>query len=79
MSFESELNKSGVNIQEQEALDNKWYERFKSGGAFHAYEYFTGDKEIRQQQKNDFLSEKSENPELDYPVLENFDFEGKEK
>lgn len=57
-----------------EALDDKWYERFKEVGSFQAYEYLIGNKEKRDAQKRDFLDREIENPALDYPELEKIDF-----
>lgn len=61
------------------ALDDMWYKRFKSAGAFQDYEYLTGKKEAREEQKRKFLAGEVENPALDYPELENFDFDQKEQ
>jgi hypothetical protein len=60
------------------ALDDLWYKRFKRVGAFMDFEYLSGDKDHRNEQKNKFLSGEAENPDLDYPDLENFDFDDKE-
>jgi len=61
------------------ALDDLWYKPFKSIGAFQDYEYLTGKKELRDEQKRKFLTGEVENPTLDYPELENFNFDQKEQ
>lgn len=61
-----------------ESLDDAWYEKFKTFAAFQDYEYLSGNKEARELEKQKFLSGKSENPNLDYPELENFNFKEKE-
>ena len=61
------------------AFDDMWYKRFKSVGAFMDFEYLSGKKEIRSQQKNKFLSGEIEHPSLDFPDLGNFDFDQKEQ
>ncbi|MDD5489080.1 MAG: DUF1704 domain-containing protein [Candidatus Moranbacteria bacterium] len=43
------------------------------------FEYLSGKKEIRSEQKNKFLSGEIENPSLDLPDLENFGFDQKEQ
>jgi hypothetical protein len=60
------------------AFDDLWYKRFKSIGAFQDYEYLTGKKEYRDEQKRKFLSGEVEDPHLDYPELDKFDFDQKE-
>ncbi|MCX6766914.1 MAG: DUF1704 domain-containing protein [Candidatus Moranbacteria bacterium] len=61
------------------AFDDLWYKSFKSVGAFQDYEYLTSKKDFREDQKNKFLSGEIENPTLDYPELENFDFDQREQ
>ncbi|MFA5926110.1 MAG: tyrosine/phenylalanine carboxypeptidase domain-containing protein [Parcubacteria group bacterium] len=61
------------------ALDDLWYKRFKSVGAFQDFEYLTGKKEIREEQKKGFFAGEIENPTLDYPELDNFDYDQKEQ
>lgn len=61
------------------ALDDLWYKSFKSVGAFQDYEYLTGKEKHREEQKNKFLADEIRNPTLDYPELENFDFNQKEQ
>lgn len=65
--------------ENQEALDDKWYDQFGKVGAFQDYEYLTGDKKYREDQKSKFLEGEIENPVLDYPDLEKFDFTEKEQ
>lgn len=55
---------------EAEALDDKWFSRFEEIGTFQAYEYFNGDSNIRNAQKESFLNGEIENPDLDYPLLD---------
>lgn len=55
---------------ETESLDAKWYSRFEEIGSFQAYEYFNGDSNIRNAQKESFLNGEIENPDLDYPLLD---------
>ena len=52
------------------ALDRRWYPRFEEIGAFQAYEYLDGDSTARAKEKEAFLSDGKENPDLDYPRLE---------
>ncbi len=59
-----------MGIKPKEQLDTQWYERFEKFGAFQAYEYLDGDKKIREEQKNKFLSGEIENPALDYPKID---------
>ncbi|MEX0924683.1 MAG: tyrosine/phenylalanine carboxypeptidase domain-containing protein [Candidatus Paceibacterota bacterium] len=61
-----------------EQLDDKWYERFQET-CFDDYEYLHGDSEKREHEKERFLSVGEGNPTLDYPKLEDFDFEGREQ
>lgn len=53
----------------EEALDKQWYSQFEKIGSFQAYEYFDGDKQKREGEKQAFLAGEKENPELDYPLL----------
>jgi hypothetical protein len=64
---------------EQKSLDDAWYERFKTIGAFSDYEYLTGTREHRENQKENFIKGAIENPQLDYPELKNFNFAEKER
>lgn len=61
-----------------ESLDDKWYEKFKDIAAFQDYEYLTGSKEYRDEQKRKFLGGEIENPQLDYPELDRLNFTQKE-
>jgi hypothetical protein len=54
---------------QKEAIDSRWYGRFKKIGSFQAYEYLDGDREYREAQRLGFLSGQIENPELDYPKI----------
>jgi len=51
-------------------IDNLWYERFQPIGSFQAYEYLDGNKQYREQQKQEFLNGHIENPTLDYPKID---------
>jgi len=51
------------------SLDSAWYPRFETVGSFQAYEYLDGNKQYREDQKNKFLSGEIQNPNLDYPQL----------
>jgi hypothetical protein len=62
-----------------DSLDDVWYEKFKEVGAFADFEYLSGNKNIREVEKQKFLKNEVENPELDYPGLEKFNFEDREK
>ena len=77
MNFDKPLVEK--NIPQKETLDDKWYEKFEKLGAFQDYEYLSGNKEIRNIEKQKFLTGEVENPTLDYPELEKFDFAEKEK
>jgi len=78
MNFEHKNAVSSIE-NKSEVLDDKWYDRFKEAGAFQDFEYLTGDKKYREEQKDKFLKGEIENPTLDYPELEKFDFAGKEQ
>jgi hypothetical protein len=67
-----------ASLEEKEALDARWYERFEKIGSFQDFEYLEGEKKYRSEQKKEFLGEKIRNPKLDYPKLKKFDFETKE-
>lgn len=64
---------------EKEALDDQWYDRFKEAAAFQDYEYLAGNKEAGEKQKEKFLNGELENPTLDYPELDRFDFDNREQ
>lgn len=75
MSYESPEQKIG---SPETTLDDRWYNRFKEVGAFEDYEFLGGDKKKREEQQRKFLTGETENPKLDYPKLETFDFNGRE-
>lgn len=51
------------------SVDSAVFELFKTSGSFEGYEYFEGNKALRENQKKLFLSGEIENPTLDYPRL----------
>ena len=61
-----------------ESLDDVWYERLKNLAAFMDFEYLSGNKEVRELEKQKFLSNKVKNPSLDYPEIEKMNFAQKE-
>lgn len=77
MSFELSANKDQK--KEKQAFDEQWYDKFEKIGSFQDFEYLEGDKRCREQQKNQFLNEQIRNPDLDYPKLEKFDLESRER
>ena len=78
MSFEFSGNHISENKKESKPFDEQWYERFEKIGEFKIIGMFNGDKDWRENQKF-YLNQKIENPKLDYPELENFDFNKKEE
>ncbi len=62
----------------QQPLDAQWYDRFHENAAFQAYEYLIGNKEERTRQKERFINGDVDAPTLDYPRLDEFDFDGYE-
>jgi len=58
----------------ERALDEKWFDRLHEV-FFEDYEKLSGNKENRELEKAAFLSGVSENPNLDYPLLETFPYE----
>ena len=54
MGFEFQ-NVAAPSEKGKEILDDEWYERFREVGAFQDFEYLTGNKEFREDQKNKFL------------------------
>ena len=67
-----------MEIQEGEyrkTLDFKWAQRLEKVGKLEAFDYLSGDNKYREEQKELFLSDKINNPVLDYPKLnlENLD------
>lgn len=75
MPFEYNIEST---LPEKKSLDDAWYGHFQEIAAFQDYEYLNGDKKFREEQKEKFLLGEVENPQLDYPALETFDFSGKE-
>ena len=67
------------NSAQEKFLDDSWYEKFKEIGAFQDFEFLTGEKNYREQQKDSFFSGEIENPSLDYPELNKVNFDQKEK
>lgn len=76
MSFEF---KQPVVGEKKEALDDRWYERFNTCGSFEDYDYLNGDRIARENQKDEFIQGKCENPSLDYPDLNKLDIAQKEQ
>ncbi|MBT4153497.1 MAG: DUF1704 domain-containing protein [Candidatus Magasanikbacteria bacterium] len=68
----------GMRRREQEPLDAQWYGRFEGAGSFQAYEYFSGDREARAEQKRAFMDGEIDAPALDYPKLNMGDLQTKE-
>lgn len=64
--FEEHKNRNS----EAEALDEQWFSRFEKYGSFEAYTYFDDSKEVRQKEKDSFLSGENENPTLEYPTID---------
>ncbi len=62
----------------ERAFDEKWYSRLEEL-YFEDYTKLEGDKSIRQIEKTSFLNRVSDNPDLDYPDLFTFDFDGREQ
>jgi hypothetical protein len=63
----------------QKHLDDAWFEEYQKNALFGEISLLNGSAEYRKQQKEEFLSGKVENPTLDYPKLEVFDFNQKEQ
>jgi len=65
----------------QKAIDEEYFEKFTDGGlgSFESYSYLGGDIDFREKQKDLFLKKEVRNPTLDYPFLNEFDFEGKKE
>jgi hypothetical protein len=61
-----------------EQLDARWFNRI-SDEFFEDYEKLSGNGTYREEQKRAFLAGEIEVPALDYPELENFDFDKKEQ
>lgn len=62
-------------IPQKESLDTRWYTRFETLGSFQDYEQLTGEGDNRENQKKKLIAGEIENPTLDYPELEKFNFE----
>jgi hypothetical protein len=62
----------------REALDSRWYKRFEAL-TFETYAKFEGSAEWRRVQRESFLKGEIDNPVLDYPELERFEIEEREK
>lgn len=60
-----------------EKLDARWFKRFEDT-IFDDYEKLSGKAEVREAEKKRFLDGAVENPTLDYPELETFDFNERE-
>lgn len=58
-------------------LDRQWFERLREL-TFSDFELLDGDGEVREASKQQFLAGEIDNPRLDYPKLERFDFAGRE-
>lgn len=65
--------------KEQMHLDDVWYQEYQKAADFEELGLLNGSAEFRKQQKEDFLNGKIENPTLDYPKLETFDFAEKDR
>jgi hypothetical protein len=59
-----------------EQLDAQWFSRLRDE-IFEDYEKLSGNGAYREEQKRAFLAGEIEVPVLDYPELENFDFDRK--
>jgi hypothetical protein len=75
MNFEAYQNKQET---KKEALDDDWGRRIVELGSFNDFEYLEGDKNSREQEKAAFLRGDVTEPNLDYPKLQDFDFQQKE-
>lgn len=64
------MEKLESQITNPEPFDVSWYKRFLTIGSFQAYEYLDGDKAYRDEQKRGFVSGEIENPNLDYPKID---------
>jgi hypothetical protein len=73
------LEKPTTATLEQEHLDDAWFQEYQNACTFEELDLMTGSGESRKKQKEDFLNGNIENPTLDYPKLETFDFESKEQ
>lgn len=73
------LEKPSAAIPEQKHIDDIWFQEYQEKALFEELSLLNGNTEYRKQQKEEFLSGNIENPTLDYPKLDEFDFEGKEQ
>jgi hypothetical protein len=65
----SETIKPTDQINEQPAYDEHLYGAFLENGSLQAYEYLSGDRDFRNEQKRQFLAGEISNPQLDYPDI----------
>jgi hypothetical protein len=70
----SPLEAGDSNVSTNEALDADLYASFEKL-FFEDYEYLGGRAKVREKQKKSFCENEIENPTLDYPSLEDFNFE----
>lgn len=56
--------------EELEPYDKDLFESLLDTASFQAYEYFNGDKNYRNEQKRQFLTNEITNPQLDYPDID---------
>jgi len=73
------LEKPTTETSERKHLDDVWFQEYQKQALFEELSLLNGHVEFRKQQKEEFLSGKNENPTLDYPKLEVFDFNQKEQ
>ena len=73
------LEKPTTETSERKHLDDVWFQEYQKQALFEELSLLNGNVEFRKQQKEEFLSGKNENPTLDYPKLEVFDFNQKEQ
>ncbi len=79
MNFEKNIFQNSLEKPPEKSLDERWYERFKNIGAFQDTTYLIDKKEAREKEKDSFVSDKKENPDLNYPDLKKIDFIKQEK
>jgi len=73
------LEKPTDGILEQKHLDDVWFQEYQKKALFEELSLLNGNAEYRKQQKEEFIKGNIENPTLDYPKLETFDFDSKEQ
>ncbi|MFC1633165.1 tyrosine/phenylalanine carboxypeptidase domain-containing protein [Patescibacteria group bacterium] len=66
----SKTNPESIIPRSEQALDERWFAKFKDVSIFQAYEYYVGDPEERAEQKEAFINNEVDNPTLDYPKLD---------